>query len=244
MSASAILPHRIPLRVHYVSAVCSTSKGARYTVLNFLLRSLCSRLVLASCLRQPHNGLCKSLLCNRVLEFARSPMLHSLHINHELVTRLPYVSSVTSPYPRQHVLKSMRDRLGQKSKLLPQYYLFFNKSQQFLLIAIQLLDIVGNSWLLLAICNNAQTQLPQIAAIRCNSSSCHFGNSILLDLPIFSPSKTLLRYSTIINICQQSPSLQPSPGPNNIQQLLTISQGHGQHGIMHSNMTQRQSSKV
>ena len=121
----------------------------------------------------------------------------------------------------------MRDRPGQKSKLLPQYHLFFNKSQQFLPTAINcwtLSAIAGNSQLLSAICNNTQTQLRQFAAIGCNSSSYYFGNSILLDSPIFSPSKTLPRYSTIVNICQQSPSLQPSPGPNNIQQLLTISQ--------------------
>ena len=79
----------------------------------------------------------------------------------------------------------------------------------------QLTGIAGNSRLLSAICNNTQTQLLQIAAIGCNSSSYYFGNSILLDSPIFSPSKTLPRYSTIVNICQQSPSLQLlGPCPN------------------------------
>ena len=134
----------------------------------------------------------------------------------------------------------MRDRPGQKSKLLPQYHLFFNKSQQFLPTAINcwtLSAIAGNSQLLSAICNNTQTQLLQIPTIGCNSSSCHFGNSILLDSPIFSPLKTLPRYSTIVNICQQSSSLQPSLGPNNIQQLLTISQGHRWHSVVHPNMT-------
>ena len=99
-----------------------------------------------------------------------------------------------------------------------------DKNQNFYLNITCFSTNLSNSWLLLAICNNAQTQLLQIATIGHNSSSCHFGNSILLDSPIFSPSKTLPRYSTIVNICQQSPSLQPSPGPNNIQQLLTISQ--------------------